>query len=639
MIGAYSSTLVALSILVAMMASYTALDLAGRVTNTSGRTAALWLVGGAFSMGAGIWSMHFIGMLAFSLPIRMSYDLTITLISMLFAVGVSGIALALASRPRMTAVHIVVGGVLMGLGICGMHYTGMEAMRMSPAIQYDPLLFAASVVIAMGASMVALWLAFTLRAFEGLRAVTARTLAAMVMGLAISGMHYTGMAAANFAPGSFCLVTGPGALGGPTLAFAIGAAIISILTVTLAGSILDAHLARKTTRFLESLKATNRELKAEVAAREQSQRSLQDSEERFRLAFENAPIGMSMVSIEGRWLKANRALCEMIGYTEAELRERDFQSITHPDDLAADLAQIQELLADRIKSYQIEKRYFHKDGHIVWIMLSVSLVRSAAGKPPYFVDQIKDITEAKALTEALRARSEELERSNRELEQFAYVASHDLQAPLRSITGFVQLLGRRLEKSLDNDSRDFMKFIVESTKQMQRLIESLLDIGQVGKQGLQTEPTGMNAVMQKAREHLAELIAERGVVIESQPLPTVSGDPVLLSQLMQNLLSNAIKFQPQEHPMVSVSSKREGSEWVFGVQDHGIGIEPQHTKRIFQMFQRLHTPDKYEGSGIGLTICEKIVRLHGGRIWVDSIPGQGSTFYFTIPDRAPDATT
>src|SRR6185503_86927 len=199
MTGSYSYWLVLLSIIVAIFASYTALDLATRITASKGRSARFWLVGGAFSMGMGIWSMHFIGMLAFSLPIPMGYDIPTTLLSMVIAIVVSGFALYTVSRENLTRANLIIGAILMGIGIASMHYTGMAAMLTSPPIEYDPLLFAASIAVAIGASLAALAIAFTLRA-DSVWMIYAKYFAAVVMGLAITGMHYTGMAAARFAP-------------------------------------------------------------------------------------------------------------------------------------------------------------------------------------------------------------------------------------------------------------------------------------------------------------------------------------------------------------------------------------------------------------------------------------------------------
>ena len=264
MIGSYDLKLVALSLVVAAFASYTALDLAGRVSATRGRASSIWLVAGAIAMGTGIWSMHFIGMLAFSLPgLRLAYDLPVTLLSMFAAIVVSGLALYVVRRPALTARNLSAGATLMGVGICVMHYTGMAAMRMSPPIEYDPPLFIASVLIAIIASLAALWIAFQLRQRYSALAIVAKLGSAIVMGLAITGMHYTGMAAAQFAYGSVCLAAdATGGMDTTSLAVSIGVVTISILIVTLSISALDAHFATRNARLALELQGTNEQLRS-----------------------------------------------------------------------------------------------------------------------------------------------------------------------------------------------------------------------------------------------------------------------------------------------------------------------------------------------------------------------------------------
>jgi diguanylate cyclase (GGDEF)-like protein len=261
--GVYDLKLVALSVVVAAIASYTALDLAGRVSTAQGRSWWIWLLGGAFSMGTGIWSMHFIGMLAFKLPIPMAYDIPLNMLSWLIAVVVSGIALLVVRRPEMTGGNLSVGAMLMGVGIGSMHYTGMAAMRMSPPIEYDPPLFVASIIIAIVASLAALWIAFQLRRKYSGTAIFAKLGSAVVMGFAITGMHYTGMAAAQFAPDSICLAADvSGGMDHAMLAFIIGLATMSVLAITLVISAFDAHFAAHTAKLADSLKAANDQLRS-----------------------------------------------------------------------------------------------------------------------------------------------------------------------------------------------------------------------------------------------------------------------------------------------------------------------------------------------------------------------------------------
>jgi diguanylate cyclase (GGDEF)-like protein len=262
MVGVFDPQLVILSVVVAVIASYTALDLAGRVSESTGPSSWIWLLGGAFAMGTGIWAMHFIGMLAFHLPVPLAYDVSINVLSWLVAMLVSGIALFVVRRPTLSGGYLSIGAALMGVGISVMHYTGMAAMRMSPPIVYDPALFIASVLIAIAASMAALWIAFQLRRKRPGTAILAKIGSALLMGFAVSGMHYTGMAAAEFAPDSICLVANSGGgLSNHMLAVLVSLGTMSILVITLVISAFDSQLAARAAKHAESLQAANEQLR------------------------------------------------------------------------------------------------------------------------------------------------------------------------------------------------------------------------------------------------------------------------------------------------------------------------------------------------------------------------------------------
>jgi len=232
--------------------------------------------------------------------------------------------------------------------------------------------------------------------------------------------------------------------------------------------------------------------------------------------------------------------------------------------------------------------------------------------------------------ESLLATQAELARSNAELEQFAYVASHDLQEPLRMVASYVGLLERRYRGRLDSDADDFIEFAVDGARRMQALLSGLLDLSRVGTRGRELESTESDAALRDSLINLEQAIAEAGAEVTHEPLPAVLGDRIQLTQLFQNLISNAVKFNATDSPQVTVSASRSGSMWEFAVADNGIGIDPAHFDRIFQVFQRLHTRDTYEGTGIGLSVCRKIVERHGGSIWPESAKGQGTTFRFTL---------
>jgi PAS domain S-box-containing protein len=233
----------------------------------------------------------------------------------------------------------------------------------------------------------------------------------------------------------------------------------------------------------------------------------------------------------------------------------------------------------------------------------------------------------------LMHKAEELARSNDELQQFAYVASHDLQEPLRMISSYTQLIDRRYGDRLDSDAKEFMEFIVDGATRMKQLIEDLLAYSRIGTRGKEFQPTDCDAALRKALTNLRAAIEQSGAVITSDPLPTVDADDTQLAQLLQNLIGNAIKFRGADAPSIHVSVEEQDKAWRFGVKDNGIGIDPQYFERIFMMFQRLHSKADYPGTGIGLAICKKVIDRHGGRIWVESQAGRGSTFYFTLPKK------
>jgi len=247
----------------------------------------------------------------------------------------------------------------------------------------------------------------------------------------------------------------------------------------------------------------------------------------------------------------------------------------------------------------------------------------------------REIAQRRAAEEAVARHAQELARSNAELEQFAYVASHDLQEPLRMVASYTQLLARRYRDKLDADAHDFIAFAADGATRMQTLINDLLAYSRVGTRGLPFGETESDAICGEAINNLQKAVEETGAVVTRAPLPRLVADPSQLRQLFQNLISNAIKFRGPEPPRIHVGAGRNTNEWLFSVRDNGIGIDPEHAQRIFVLFQRLHNRAEYPGTGIGLAICKKIVERHGGRIWVESQPGSGAAFCFSLPDSHP----
>jgi PAS domain S-box-containing protein len=272
------------------------------------------------------------------------------------------------------------------------------------------------------------------------------------------------------------------------------------------------------------------------------------------------------------------------------------------------------------------------DGHEVVVASEWLLGRDAVGRPTMILEANTDITDRKRAEDALRRTAEQLDRSNKDLEQFAYVASHDLQEPLRMVTGFLQLLSSRYRGQLDDKADQFIGYAVDGAQRMSTLIHDLLTFSRVNTRGGQLLPIDSQTAFDLALKNLHAAIDQSGAAITHDPLPTIRADKPQLAQLFQNLVGNALKYRDPTRPVqVHVSAHREDSHWLFGVADNGIGFEQQYEDKLFLIFQRLHSRSKYPGTGIGLAICKRIVERHGGRIWAKGEHDKGATFFFTIP--------
>ena len=375
-----------------------------------------------------------------------------------------------------------------------------------------------------------------------------------------------------------------------------------------------------------------------ITDRKRAEIALRDSEERFRAIFEQAAVGIAKTALCGEFMRVNPGFCQIVRYAESELLQKNWQAITHPDDIEADREYVRSLLSGNIQTFSLEKRLVCKDEAVRWANVTVSAMRDANGTPQYLICAIEDISERKLVQELLQESldtqtryAQELTRSNAELEQFSYVASHDLQAPLSTIAGYAQLLEKRCHNQLDAQGNKFIRNIVNSCERMQALIDDLLEYSRVGRSEKPFDVIDCNLVFEDACANLQLAIRQDQASVTRGDLPRVRGDSFQLLQLFQNLIGNAIKYRSSEAPMVHVGASRQGDSWVFSVQDNGIGIAEQYHPRIFQLFQRLHSEKQYSGTGIGLAICQRIVERHGGRLWVESEPNRGSTFYFSIP--------
>ena len=364
--------------------------------------------------------------------------------------------------------------------------------------------------------------------------------------------------------------------------------------------------------------ATAGELRAQIA-------TFDESDERYRRLVELMPDAIYIhngTSI----LYINSSGVEVFGAKNAdEILGRSPLDFSHPADKGKVLTRAANVLNRNVDKNALRRRRLRVDGSEY--LADVAAVHIDWRGEPAVMVVVRDVTEQ------VRA-AEELRRSNAELEQFAYVASHDLQEPLRTVSSYCQLLERRCKTRLDEDGLAYLNYAVAGAKRMQLLISDLLEFSRVGTRGKPFAPTDLNQVFSDAVSNLDRAIDDNMAKVTADALPTVDGDAVQLTQLLQNLMGNAIKFRGAAPPAVHVAAEAKAEEWVITVSDNGIGIEPQYRERVFQIFQRLHERDKYEGTGIGLAVCKKIVERHGGRIWVEGAPGEGSIFSFSLPSAA-----
>ena len=378
----------------------------------------------------------------------------------------------------------------------------------------------------------------------------------------------------------------------------------------------------------------------DATARKTSENALRASELKFRGILEAAPDAMVISDKTGHIILVNAETQRLFGYAREDLLGQSVDLLV-PERFRGKHPQHREGYAahPRVRSMGEGRELYglRKDNTEFPVEISLSPIETTEGT--LILSAIRDVTLRKQAQEALNhrtaleQRSVDLKRSNDELEQFAYIAAHDLQEPLRMVASYTQLLAKRYQGRLDADADEFIRFAVDGAHRMQHLITDLLAYCRVGTTGKELHETSSGAAVEQASSNLQKAIEESGGAVTHDLLPTVIADGVQLVQLFQNLIANAIKYRSTEIPRVHVSAKRNGgNEWIFAVRDNGLGIDPKYFDKIFVMFKRLHGRDEFSGTGIGLTVCKKIVERHGGRIWVESVPEKGSTFFFALPE-------
>jgi two-component system sensor histidine kinase/response regulator len=615
--GSYNWGLVVLSLIIAIAASYAALDLAGRVTAARGASRSAWLAGGSFAMGAGIWAMHYVGMLAYVLPVEVRYNWPTVLISLAAAIAASAVALFVVSRRRVARLSIAVGGVFMGLGIASMHYIGMEAMRLPAMCVYNPWLVALSVVLAIAISIVALRLAFHFR--NATSSSWRKFGSAVIMGAAIPIMHYCGMAAVTFVPmaaaGDFAHSLRISSLG---IVGIVGVTTI-VLAIAIVTSLIDRRFSAQTVE-------------------------LDSSQQRLRQLVESAQVILWRGSTDGtRCSFVNQEAAELLGYPIARWLSDPTFWLDHvePEDRGAALETLAAALATH-EPQRFEHRMRTADGELLWFGTSIRVV-------PVPNDGLELVAVMSDITERRRAQ-ETAEEASRAKSEFLASMSHEIRTPMNGVIGMTELL---LETTLDTEQREYVETVRSSGEALLTVINDILDFSKIesGKFALDPVPFNLPDVIEEVMRSLAQRAHAKSLElicdIRSDVPEMVVGDPVRIRQILLNLVSNAIKFTAVGEVELGLDAERLGSDASlhFVVRDTGIGVPKAKQLLIFEAFSQADgsTTRRFGGTGLGLTISRRLAIAMGGTIWVTSEPGVGSEFHFAVKlpivedAAAPDA--
>lgn len=625
----YDPVLVALSIAIATFASYTALELGDRASLGSGRTRSMWIAAAATAMGGGIWSMHFVGMLALRLQVPVAYDLGRTILSLLVAIFATAAAFFWVNKKRQArtglsarlaaASRIGIAGLLMGGAIAGMHYIGMSAMEMPMDLNFATGRVVLSVLIAVVASVAGLSIAFRRQN------VVMRIAAAVVMGLAVSGMHYTGMWAAHFTPDAAASAM-RGAM--PGMSHAAGASAAAAGNVGPAGLALSVVLATFLILFL-ALLASN-------VTQQRSQRLLRQSDLRFRVAAEAVGDIIWTNSAEGRMVGAQPDWSRFTGQQPADYDGLGWSDAIHPDDLAPTLEAWTQAVANR-RQFDFEHRVRRADG--VWRVCAVRALPMVdeLGTIVEWVGVHEDITERRDAEIELRAARDRAEAASEVKSNFIANVSHELRTPLSAIIGYTEMI---MEECEDATLLADLTKIDGNARHLLGLINDILDLTKIeaGRMDVLVEPIDLVPVLHGIESDIRPMVERRAnrlrLVLPAAPI-NMQTDVTKLRQMLLNLLGNAAKFT--EGGTVTLIVRRDAADnsmIVFDITDTGIGMTEEQTSRLFERFTQADasTTRRFGGTGLGLALTKAYALIVGGDISVRSIEGAGSTFTLTLPE-------
>ncbi|HTZ75886.1 MAG TPA: response regulator [Candidatus Aquilonibacter sp.] len=623
MVGHYDYPIVLLSIVIAMVASYAALDLSGRVSAAQGFVRCAWLSGGAAAMGLGIWSMHYVGMLAFHLPVQVLYDWPTVLLSLIAAVLASAIALFVVSREKIGVVTTVTGSLFMGAGIAGMHYIGMAAMRLPAMCRYSPAIVSASVLLAIGISFVALFLADRFKHEKG-SGGWRKLFCAVVMGAAIPAMHYTGMAAATFFPAPLAAGALAHALSVSTLGVT-GVTIVSlmVLGIAIVTSLIDRRLCAQA-------------LELEI------------SESHARQILDTSFDAFIAMDANGVILNWNVQAESLFGWYKYEVIGKSFASIAIPErERIAFEDEIRQLAPQRPRatsSTRFEVDLLAKDLRKFSAEITVSVTQT--GDALRYAAFVRDLTERKRTEKALREAKETAEEANQAKSLFLATMSHEIRTPMNGILGMTELA---LDTELTEEQREHLTLVRHSAESLLTVINDILDFSKIeaGKLELESIPFDLRESLGETMKALSIRAHQKGLELVYDVDPSVPeslvGDPSRLRQIVVNLVGNAIKFTERGEVLVLVTEETPAAHETtlrFTVRDTGIGI-PEHLQHlIFEAFSQGDgsMTRKFGGTGLGLAICKRLVHMMDGRLWVKSMVGRGSSFHFTARLKIQDSS-